>query len=508
MRRYIRILALLLLVPGLTAAGSATSGPTGDDRGSDNMTRTSTWGGVDGGDYRMGTDLAFWGDMAVLGRFDGLELMDISEPEDRPEPHEPRHLGGIDCAGNQNDVSIWGDLVFVSVDSPMASDDCAAGAASAAAVAAGSHWEGLRIFDVSDPEAIEQIGSVYLDCGSHTHTLVPDTEHRDWVTGEPAPRVLLYVSSYPLGGQGSRCNAASHRKISVVEVPLRDPSAARVVSTPDVTPAVGCHDITVFLPRKLAMAACLTESQVWDISDPARPVVLSHIRNPQMQIHHSSAWSWDGEVAVLGDEKGGAAAAAGCQTGGSQPTGALWFYDVSDPVRPQVRSSFVIPQDELSTMCTAHNFNVVPTTNGQRILVASWYHGGTHVIDFTDADEPVQVAWYQALEGVRNNPWSSYFYNVRIYANNFDAGYVPSVPVSRGFDVFVVDHPALASAHELRRLNPQTQEALPGVARGEQGEGADPADVAAARRRAAVRAALPGGVDLPPDRLPFCLIGT
>lgn len=76
-------------------------------------------------------------------------------------------------------------------------------------------------------------------------------------------------------------------------------------------------------------------------------------------------------------------------------------------------------------MCTAHNFNVVPTTYGQRILVTSWYHGGTQVIDFTDASNPEQVAWYRALEGVRNNPWSSYWYNGRIYANDFDAGYVP-----------------------------------------------------------------------------------
>lgn len=493
MRRSVQLLTLLLLVATLTAAG-----PTGADRGSDNMTRTSTWD--DGAEYRMGTDLAFWRDTAVLGRYDGLELMDISKKD------APRHLGGIDCAGNQNDVSIWGDLVFVSVDSPMASDACDAAAASDTDVAAGTHWEGLRIFDVSKPAAIEQIGSVYLDCGSHTHTLVPDTKHRDRVTGKPAPRVLIYVSSYPLGGQGSRCNAASHRQISVVEVSLRDPGSARVVSTPDVTPAVGCHDITVFVPRKLALAACITESQVWDISDPARPVVLSHIRNPQMQIHHSSAWSWDGEVAVLGDEKGGAAAAAGCMNGGSAPTGALWFYDLSDPLRPEILSSFVIPQDEASTMCTAHNFNVVPTTNGQRILVTSWYHGGTHVIDFTDAEEPEQVAWFRALEGVRNNPWSSYWYNGRVYANNFDAGYVPPVPESRGFDVFDVDHPALRSARKLHHLNPQTQEALPGLPHGAQGKPADRAAVQRARVRAAARAATPAAVDLPPERLPFCLI--
>ncbi len=499
MRKPIQLLAVLLMV-------AATPGSSAD-LGSDNMSLAANWD--KDATYRMGTDLAFWDDMAVLGRYNGLELMDISDPDG------PEHLGGLDCNGNQNDVSIWEDLVFVSVDSPMADDSCDAGSASTADNVAGNHWEGIRIFDVSDPGDITQVSSVYMDCGSHTHTLVPDPEHRDRVTGEPAPRVLIYVSSYPLGGQGARCNAASHQRISVVEVPLDDPTQARVVSTPSVSPAVGCHDITVFLPRKLALAACISESQVWDISDPVNPVVLSHIRNPEMQIHHSSTWSWDGEVAVLGDEKGGAAAASGCNGGGEVPTGALWFYDLSDPLRPQQMSWFVIPQDEASTMCTAHNFNVVPTTDGSRILVTAWYHGGTHVIDFTDPANPEQVAWYRALDGVRNNPWSSYWYNGSVFTNNFDAGYVPEVPESRGFDVFDVDHPSLEGAMELTRLNPQTQESLADVLhedRGksdvDQGEPVSDEDRERARARAevAARSAAAAAVDLSTEQLPFCLI--
>jgi hypothetical protein len=237
----------------------------------------------------------------------------------------------------------------------------------------------------------------------------------------------------------------------------------------------------------------------------ADPVVLSRIRNPQMQIHHSSAFSWDGQVAVLGDEKGGAAA-AGCANGGNAPTGALWFYDLSDPVRPEVASSYVIPQDEVSTMCTAHNFNVVPTTDGSRMLVTSWYHGGTHVIDFTDAEKPQQIAWYRALDGVRNNPWSSYWYHGHVYANNFDAGYVPSVPESRGFDVFTVEHPALTSARKLPHLNPQTQEAIPGLPPGAQAATVSPAAVEQARARAATAAQDVTFEPPPGDWLPFCLL--
>ena len=444
---------ILTVVLTLALVLGPTAQATTADAGSTNMSLVGRYD--EGGKYREGTDLAFWRNTAVLGKYHGIRLLDIADPT------SPKPLGKLDCFGNQGDVSIWRNLVFMSIDQPLSHSGCDAPAASAAESAAGTAWEGIRIIDASDRTNPRQIDTVYTDCGSHTHTLVPDLHHRDWRTGEADPRVLLYSLSYPLNPQGARCNAATQRKFSVVSVPLDDPSRARVVSMPDVSPAIGCHDVTVFTARKLAAAACITESQIWDISNPAQPVILSRIRNPQMQIHHSSAFSWDGDVLVLGDEKGGAAAASGCMSSGSVPAGALWFYDISDPIRPQQEGWYVTPQDEPSNMCTAHNFNVVPVRSDKRILTASWYHGGTHVIDFTDPSKPTQIGWYKASEGVRGNPWSSYWYRGSIYANNFDAGYVPAVPESRGLDVLKITHPDLLDAYSFRRLNPQTQESLP-----------------------------------------------
>jgi hypothetical protein len=191
----------------------------------------------------------------------------------------------------------------------------AAPPASSTQVTLGQHWEGVRIIDISTPSNPRQIKAVFTDCGSHTHTLVPEPEKN---------RVLIYVSSYPLTGHTPPADhdrqCAAHSRISVVEVPLDDPTAARVISQPVVAPAIGCHDITVFMPGKLAAAACITESQIWDISDPVNPVILSHIYNPSINIHHSSAFSWDGTKVILGDELGGAAATPGC-TGGNAPPG-------------------------------------------------------------------------------------------------------------------------------------------------------------------------------------------
>lgn len=416
----------------------------------ESLSLVANWSGDPAGSYREGSDLAFWGTTAILGSYGnpgGFRVMDIATPA------QPRLVGTFACAGPQGDVSIWESLVFVSVDTPQNDEKCGSGSAGATAYGAGKAWEGIRIVSIADPANPVQIAAVDTDCGSHTHTLVPDTKHRG-ADGKQDPRVLIYVSSYPLGGQGVDCNAAGHRKISIVEVPLRRPAEASVIATPDVSPAVGCHDITVFPERGLAAAACITESQLWDISDPAQPRILSHIANPAMEIHHSSAFSWDGDVLVLGDEMGGAAAAAGCASGGHAPTGSLWFYDVSDPAKPAQAGWYTIPQNHPSLQCTAHNFNVVPTRDGSRVLVTAWYNGGTHVLNFDDPANVEQLAYAKPAHG---SSWSSYWYNGLVYVNNFDEGYVPPIAFSRGFDVLAADPGIVPDAWTLPHLNPQTQ---------------------------------------------------
>lgn len=447
MPRWLRWLSSLSLTLTLAAPTAAD----GAGQFSENMRHLANWNA--GGEYRQGSDLAFWGDLLVTGNYDnpgGVRLLDISDPRD------PSLVGQLVCPGPQNDVSVFRDLVFLSVDTPRSSPECGAGAAPAAQVAAGAGWEGIRVVSIADPEAPVQIAAIDTDCGSHTHTLVPDLANR---------RVLLYVLSYPLGGQGVECNAASHRQISVVEVPLRDPASASVISTPDVSPAVGCHDVTVLMEHHLAGAACLTESQLWDISDPAHPVVASHIVNPAINIHHSTTFDWEAQTLVIGDELGGAAASPGCLTGGHAPIGALWFYDVSDPGAPRPVSTFQIPQTELSLFCTAHNFNTLPLRSGRDVLTTSWYNGGTTVLDFTDPAHPVQVGYAIPDDDLgRAASWSSYWYGHHIYANNFDEDVNSFAAHSRGIDVFVLDDRAIQRDVVVQRhLNPQTMIRPPAV---------------------------------------------
>jgi hypothetical protein len=80
-------------------------------------------------------------------------------------------------------------------------------------------------------------------------------------------------------------------------------------------------------------------------------------------------------------------------------------------------------------------------------------------VDFTDPANAQQIAFYLPRQGRSGITWSSYWYNGFVYANNLSTG-----GASRGLDVFTVEDPALASAIQVPRLNPQTQERPAGVA--------------------------------------------
>jgi hypothetical protein len=318
-------------------------------------------------------------------------------------------------------------------------------------------WEGIRIFDVSDPAAPTYVGAVATDCGSHTHTLVPDED-------DPS-RVLIYAASYPassLGDSpyGNSCHRTGdgHSKISVVEVPLDSPQDASVINEPtfelndlDGTPGFrGCHDISVFPGLDLAAGACMSEGQIWDISDIERPRTVARVHNPAVDFFHSATFTYDGSTVLFGDEAGGGVSPR-CRTTDASSVGAIWMYDVptldvTDGSTPEAPlSHFKIDRVQGDkARCTMHNFNVLPVED-RYVGVSAAYSGGTTVFDFTDRRNPVEVA-HNDPHGA--NTWSSYWYNGHVYTN--DTG--------RGTDVMLLSDQARAGAKRLPYLNPQTQE--------------------------------------------------
>ena len=122
------------------------------------------------------SDIAFWGDLAYVGDYGGFRIFDVSKPT-------PTLVSDTRCYGPQGDPSVFdrdrdgrADTLVLSVDSVLAGPQCGAGPVSKSP-ATGRYpdgaWEGLRIFDISNPSAPRQIATVYQDCGSHTNTLLP-----------------------------------------------------------------------------------------------------------------------------------------------------------------------------------------------------------------------------------------------------------------------------------------------------------------------------------------------
>ena len=134
------------------------------------------------------SDLAFWQELAFAGSYRGFRILKISDPS------HPKVLSDFRCNGPQGDVGVYGHgerlLLFSSVDSRQLRGECSADDPTNT-----TGWEGIRIFDVSRPRNPEFVKAVDTDCGSHTHTVVPDPDNNK--------RVYLYVSSYPLTEHGT-----------------------------------------------------------------------------------------------------------------------------------------------------------------------------------------------------------------------------------------------------------------------------------------------------------------
>jgi hypothetical protein len=388
----------------------------------------------------VGTDLAFSGDFAYAGNFSGFTVYDISQPT------SPAIAAQVLCPGSQNDISVSGDLLVLSTDSSRSDASCSSTAQSATIA---SSWEGLKIFDVSDPRNPQYVASVETDCGSHTHTLLPDD------SGE---NLYVYVSSYFPVATFPDCQPPFDA-ISVVKVPRANPAAAAVVDQPVVFPdggnpgdpvgyraspqqpgpvfgtveTSGCHDITVYPSKDLAAGACMGDGVLFDISDPERPVVTERVTDDEnFFFWHSATFNNAGTKVVFTDELFGGVG-AGCTAAIGPTIGADAIYSVlghgsADPALVR-RGFFKIPRAQGDAEnCVAHNGSLIPVP-GRDIMVQAWYQGGLSVWDFTNARKPEEIAHFDrgALPGgAFGGIWSAYYYN----------GYIYSSDITRGLDVF------------------------------------------------------------------------
>lgn len=408
------------------------------------------------GEPNFNSDIAFWGDYAIQGNYNGFQVTDISEPE------SPQIVSQVRCPGSQNDVSVWKNLVITSTDSRRTDNSCNSVALSTTTTPSSTdpnaeYWEGLKIFDWSNPAAPELVGTVETDCGSHTNTIIPQGD-----------RILVYVSSYDINTNAKDCrNTGSpndHDKISIVEIPLANPAAAQVIAEPILFPdggfpgttatraTRGCHDITVYPALDVAAGACMGEGVLLDISDPVDPTVISSMTDPNFAFWHSATFTNDGSKVLFTDELGGGGAPT-CNPTVGETKGADVIYDVRDRAAPEFLSYFKIGRTQTNTEnCVAHNGVMLPT-NERDVFVQAWYQGGTSVIDLDDPTAPREIGWLDrgpidADRLVLGGAWSSYWYNGKIFVND----------IQKGLDVINLATPLRAGIRGKRPyLNAQVQ---------------------------------------------------
>jgi hypothetical protein len=441
-------------------ANAAPSSP-----GSSNMTLV----GNSDKDGTTNSDLAFRGKLAYAGNYDGFRILDISRDQ-------PRTVVDHQCRGPQNDVSFYDmggkTFLFQSIDSGQTREDCSS--VDAPVVDGGRvGYEGVRVFDVTNPRQPKFIDMIQTACGSHTHTVVPDGR-----------QAYIYVSSYPLGtgitppgaeGPGDyKACTTPHKKISIIKVStsrgkfqhsLREKSLSD-----DTTFSNGfqaCHDIQIFMPKKIAIGSCAGDGQIWDISNPGNPTSgngerHTHIRSPsaadQFEFIHSGVVTWDGKKFAIMDETGGGGTAE-CDGSASQD-GFYYFYKMVKPGQraPKLEARFTIPRPQTPEICVSHNASVIPV-KGRDIMTASYYQGGDTVVDFTDFRNVRERAYADlADETGLADSWSTYWYNGRAYANT--GLNRRGATGNRGLDVFRIDLPGLGRAERWKWSNPQTQESF------------------------------------------------
>jgi len=419
------------------------------------------------------TDMAFSGDTMVAGSYHGFNTYRLGQDG------VPQLISSVVCPGGQGDVSIAGNLLVMSVEDRRGRIDC--GLEGVDDKVSDERFRGLRIFDISDITRPKQVGLVQTCRGSHTHSIV-DADDRRLIVYNSGTSYVRDSEEVPGCFSAGGDNTALF-SIDVIEIPVADPSKARIVDRPRVFARDGeiaglwgggdhgdgtqdtsqtnqCHDITVFPAKKLAAGACSGNGIILDISDPLKPQRIDDVTDKGFAYWHSATFNNDGTKVLFTDEWGGGGRPR-CQAGDPKNWGADAFYGIENG-KLVYRGTYKLPAPQGDKEnCVAHNGSIIPVP-GRDIFVQAWYQGGISVIDFTDDQNIHEIAYFDRGpidkdQLVTGGYWSAYWYKGRIYATE----------ISRGLDVFALEPSEFLTAEEIAAaegavyadglFNPQTQ---------------------------------------------------
>ena len=440
----------------------------------------------------VNSDLAFEGNHAFIGNFNGFQIYNISNPAN------PTLVTTVVCPGGQGEVSVYKNLLFMSVEETRGRIDCGTQGTGPGNVPSAERFRGVRVFDISNLANPVQVATVQTCRGSHTHTLLK-SPHDDanvyvYVNGTSGVRSSVELAGCTALPAGTPLTTPqfdqnlSQWQIEVIRVPLAAPQNAAVVNesrlmgdaqtgqintlqNANPTPlhpsgmawgpsptTDSCHDITVFPAHDIAAGACEGNGILIDISDPANPRRTALSQDNNFAYWHGATFSNDGKTVVFTDEWGGGTTPR-CRVGDALNWGADAIYEI---VNGQLvfRSYYKMPATQtLQENCVSHLPSLVPVP-GRNIMVQAWYQAGVSMVDFTDPAHPVEIGYWDrgpisATSLVLGGLWSSYWYNGAVFGSE----------IARGFDSWQLTPTAQLSANEIEaasevvfdRLTPQHQ---------------------------------------------------
>jgi hypothetical protein len=395
----------------------------------------------------------------------------------------PNLMSSVVCPGGQGDVSVVGKILVMSVEQTRGRVDC--GLQGAPGKVNEERFRGLRIFDISDLTRPVQVGGVQTCRGSHTHSVVSADDKRIVVYNSGTAGIREEEELAGCIGEIPGDTRTALFSIDVIEIPLADPSKARIVKSPRVfadektgniaglwtggdhgegtqrtAPTDQCHDITVFPALNIAAGACSGNGILFDIKDPLNPKRIDVVTDTGFAYWHSATFNNDGTKVIFTDEWGGGGRPR-CKASDPKTWGANAVYDIVDG-KLVFRAHYKMPAPQSDKEnCVAHNGSIIPVP-GRDLFAQAWYQGGLSVMDFTDSANPKEIAYFDrgpidAKQMVLGGYWSIYWYKGHIYGTE----------ITRGIDVFKLAPTAdmteaeiaaaNAAKYEGGRFNPQTQ---------------------------------------------------
>ncbi|MDT0594964.1 DUF305 domain-containing protein [Glaciecola petra] len=404
------------------------------------------------------TDMAFSKDILAVGNYHGFNLYKLDTSG------LPELTSSIVCPGGQGDVSIVGDLLIMSVEQTRGRLDC--GLQGVNEDVSDERFRGLRIFDISDLSQPIQVGAVQTCRGSHTHSVVSANDKRIVVYNSGTAGVRDGDELEGCVGNVPGDERTALFRIDIIEIPVKNPARARITSSPGVfadddgrlaglwlggdhgegTQSTNvtnqCHDITVFPSAKLAAGACSGNGIILDISNPKKPKRIDDVTDPGFAYWHSATFNNDGTKVLFTDEWGGGTQPR-CRASDPVTWGANAIYEIEDG-KLEFKSYYKVPAPQTDTEnCVAHNGSIIPVP-GRDIFAQAWYQGGLSLMDFTDAANPIEIAYFDRgpiheERMVIGGYWSTYWYNGKIYGTG----------IVRGLDVWELTPSEYLSENEI-----------------------------------------------------------